>query len=91
MPDPNGSGHVLDHLFACVLKNNIQLAGKVVMELQIEESGRVSRAEALENTTRSESIAACIGGELRLLRFDPGPEGGSVVFKYPFVFKPAQD
>jgi hypothetical protein len=67
------------------------LAGKVVMEFQIEESGRVSRAEAIENTTGSESIAACIGGELLLLRFDPGPEGGSVVFKYPFVFKPAQD
>jgi len=26
-----------------------------------------------------------------LLRFDPGPKGGSVVFKYPFVFNPAQD
>lgn len=67
------------------------LAGKVIMEFQIEESGRVSRAEALENTTGSETVAACIGDELLLLRFDPGPEGGSVVFKYPFVFNPAQD
>ena len=67
------------------------LAGKVTMEFQIEESGRVSRAEALENTTGSETVAACIGDELLLLHFDPGPEAGSVVFKYPFVFNPPQD
>lgn len=73
------------------LPTNPKLFGKVTMEFRIEETGRVSRAEALENTTGSETLAGCIANALTSLRFDPAPQGGAVTFKYPFVFAPAQD
>ncbi|MFW2388839.1 MAG: AgmX/PglI C-terminal domain-containing protein [Polyangiales bacterium] len=73
------------------LPGNRELSGKIVMEFQIEESGRVSRAEALQNTTGSETMEACVANELLILRFDRGPEGGGAVFTYPFVFEPAQE
>jgi TonB family protein len=70
------------------LRNNPSLAGRVMVRFTIEERGTVSGARATENTTGSPAVAACVVNTIRRFRFNPGPEGGSVQFAYPFVFAP---
>ena len=70
------------------LRRNPSLRGKLTVELAIEERGRVAAARALENTTGSPAVADCVMVVLQKLHIDPGPEGGTVRFKYPFIFHP---
>lgn len=70
------------------LRNNPSLSGKVTVQFTIEQRGNVSRATAVENTTGSAGLASCVVGVIRRLRWREGPEGGSVDYRYPFVFAP---
>ena len=70
------------------LRNNPSLAGKVTVTFTIVEQGTVSNARASENTTGSAAVADCVVSTIRRFRFNPGPDGGSVNFSYPFVFAP---
>ena len=64
------------------------LAGRVMVRFTIQERGNVSNATATENSTGSPAVATCVVNTIRRFRFNPGPEGGSVSFAYPFVFAP---
>ncbi len=70
------------------LSRDPSLEGKVTVEFTIVERGTVSGARSVENTTGSPAVASCVVGTVRRFRFNPGPEGGSVSFRYPFVFAP---
>jgi TonB family protein len=70
------------------LRRNPALQGKVVVEFTIEQSGTVSKANATANTTNDPAVAACVVDAVKRFRFNPGPEGGSVTYSYPFVFAP---
>ena len=70
------------------LRRDPTLAGKVTVRFTIVERGTVSNATATENTTGSPAVANCVVAAIRRFRFNPGPEGGSVDFSYPFVFAP---
>ncbi len=70
------------------LRRNPTLAGKVTVQFTIVERGTVSAARASENTTGSPAVANCVVRTVRRFRFNPGPDGGSVQFRYPFVFAP---
>jgi len=70
------------------LRRNPTLAGKVTVQFTIVERGTVSGAHATENTTGSPAVASCVVDTISRFRFNPGPEGGSVNFSYPFVFAP---
>lgn len=70
------------------LRRNPTLQGKVTVQFTIVERGTVSQARATENTTGSPAVANCVVSTVRRFRFNPGPEGGSVSFSYPFVFAP---
>ena len=70
------------------LRRNPTLAGKVTVRFTIVEAGTVSAASATENTTGSPAVASCVVSTIRRFRFNPGPDGGSVDFSYPFVFAP---
>jgi TonB family protein len=70
------------------LRKNPTLAGKVAVQFTIEERGNVTGARATENTTGSDAVASCVVSTIARFRFNPGPEGGSVAFSYPFVFAP---
>jgi TonB family protein len=70
------------------LTRNPSLAGKVTVQFTIQERGNVTGARAAVNTTGSSAVAQCVTGIISRLRFNPGPEGGSVQFSYPFVFAP---
>jgi len=70
------------------LRRNPGLAGKVTVTFTIEQRGNVTGARATENTTGSPAVADCVTRTIRRFRFNPGPDGGSVTFRYPFVFQP---
>ncbi len=70
------------------LRNNPTLAGRVLVRFTIQPTGTVSGASAVENTTGSPAVASCVVSTISRFRFNPGPEGGSVTYSYPFVFAP---
>jgi TonB family protein len=70
------------------LRRNPSLQGKVVVEFTIEQTGTVSKATATANTTNDPAVASCVVDTVKRFRFNPGPEGGSVTYSYPFVFAP---
>jgi TonB family protein len=70
------------------LRRNPTLQGKITVEFTIEQSGTISKANATANTMNDPAVAACIVDALKRIRFNPGPEGGSVTYSYPFVFAP---
>lgn len=68
------------------LRNNPTLGGRVVARFTIQPTGTVSGASATQNTTGSPAVEQCVISVIRALRFNPGPEGGSVNYSFPFVF-----
>lgn len=70
------------------LRKNPSLSGKVTVTFTIQERGNVTDARATENTTGSPAVADCVTRAISRFRFNPGPDGGSVTFRYPFVFQP---
>jgi TonB family protein len=70
------------------LRKNPNLSGKVTVTFTIQERGNVTNARASENTTGSPAVADCVTRTISRFRFNPGPDGGSVTFRYPFVFQP---
>ena len=70
------------------LRKNPNLSGKVTVTFTIQERGNVTDAKASENTTGSPAVADCVTRTISRFRFNPGPDGGSVTFRYPFVFQP---
>jgi TonB family protein len=71
------------------LRRNPGLQGKVTVEFTIEMSGTVSKASATANTTNDPAVAKCVVDAVSRFRFNPGPQGGSVTYSYPFVFAPS--
>lgn len=70
------------------LRRNPSLAGKVTVEFTIQPRGNVTDAKVAANTTGDDSVAQCVMETVQRFRFNPGPEGGSVSYSYPFVFAP---
>jgi TonB family protein len=70
------------------LRKNPTLAGKVTIEFTIEVRGNVSGVKVADNTTGEKAVGDCVANAISNFRFNPGPEGGSVSFSYPFVFAP---
>lgn len=70
------------------LRNAIEPAGKIIMQFTILENGDVEYVQPTENTTGSDTLASCVATAIDRLEFSPGPVGGSVVHRYPFVFSP---
>ena len=67
------------------LKSDPDVAGKVVIQFTIEESGRVSGAKVLNDSTGEPRIGQCVANVISRFKF-PQPVGGSVTASYPFVF-----
>ncbi|MBX7190892.1 MAG: TonB family protein [Sandaracinaceae bacterium] len=70
------------------LRQNPTLQGRVAISMTIQESGSVSNVRAAENSTGSDAVASCVVRVVQGFRFNPGPEGGSVSYTFPFVFEP---
>lgn len=70
------------------LRQQPTLQGRVAVSLTIQESGSVTNVRATENSTGSDAVASCVVRVVQGFRFNPGPEGGSVTYSFPFVFEP---
>jgi len=70
------------------LKRNPTLSGKVTIEFTIQPQGNVTGVKVAQNTTTDDNVGTCVKNAVAGFRFNPGPEGGSVSFSYPFVFAP---
>lgn len=70
------------------LRRNPTLAGKVTVQFTIQPRGNVTGISVTTNTTGDSQLGACVTSTISRFRFNPGPEGGSVTFSYPFVFAP---
>jgi TonB family protein len=70
------------------LRRNPTLAGKVTIEFTIQPRGNVTDVHVKENSTGDSAVATCVANTVGTFRFNPGPEGGSVTYAYPFVFAP---
>ena len=68
------------------LQRSPDLYGKIVLEWDIEEAGRVSRVVAKSNALGNDNVANCIMSRLKTWKFPDPPKDqvGRVVF--PFVF-----
>ena len=68
------------------LRRDPHFAGRVKVEFTIETTGAVRNVRATENTTNDSAVGACVTGVVSRFRWNPGPEGGSLTFSYPFEF-----
>jgi len=72
----------LKYCYESELRNNQDLAGRVVVEWSIS-GGKVSSVVIAQNTTGSAALASCIEAKVKRWTFD-GVE--DVETKFPFVF-----
>lgn len=71
------------------LRSNVRLSGKLVFKITIGANGRVQQAEIEVDTVGDEIFAKAVLRILRRMRFPKPAGGGSVVIKYPLIFKPS--
>ncbi len=69
------------------LASNPKLSGQVKVQFVINTMGRVSSVAIAASSLNHPGTEACIKAAVRRWRF-PKPEGGIVVVRYPFNFKP---
>lgn len=78
----------LPHLRYCYesrLKERSELAGKVMIDMEIGRDGEIHSLELLSNTLDDEEMTRCLDDEIRTWLF-PQPPAGVVKVRYPLVF-----
>jgi TonB family protein len=68
------------------LNKNYGLAGKLSVRFTIGTSGRVTKASVESDSLGDPAVAECVVSKFKSFVFTP-PEGGSVEYVYPLVFK----
>jgi TonB family protein len=68
------------------LARDPSLQGTVNIEFRLIPEGSVVDVMVLENTV-SPAVGACVASVIDALHFSPGPVGGSILYRYPFVFE----
>lgn len=69
------------------LKKNPELAGRVVINFIISESGDVISSKVLRTTLGNAEVENCVAEQIKKIKF-PAPKGGGIVIvTYPFTFK----
>lgn len=68
------------------LNKNPDLYGKIVLEWEFSEGGRVTAARPVSDSTGTSEVASCIIGRLKTWTFPEPPPDQRAVVRYPFVF-----
>ncbi|MEO0336811.1 MAG: AgmX/PglI C-terminal domain-containing protein, partial [Pseudomonadota bacterium] len=68
------------------LQRRPNMYGKLVLQWNIEEKGKVTEAKVKSNSLGSNKVASCIISRLRTWRFPEPPPGTIGQVSYPFVF-----
>jgi pSer/pThr/pTyr-binding forkhead associated (FHA) protein len=69
------------------LNRNPDLQGKIVLEWDIGERGRVMRGKVSSNDMGNKAVGECILDRLKTLTFPEPPTANEVTVSYPFFFK----
>ena len=72
------------------LPQHPDIHGRIVVQLTILEDGSTRGVRIIEAAPGMEAVGACITPVVEAFHFDPGPEGGSVTYSFPFVFEVQQ-
>lgn len=68
------------------IKRNPNLAGKVVLEWDVDDTGAVKRALVKSSTLNDAATETCMIDKLKATRFTPAPKGVTTNIIYPFIF-----
>lgn len=82
----------LPAILACYeqgLARRPELAGKVTVSFQIEETGSVSSSSA--SGLGDAQVESCVAKAIEEVQFPPGEDRGIIVVSYPFTLKPKPD
>jgi len=71
------------------LNVNAKLSGKLSIKFTISESGRVTKATIITDEIKDPSVTSCVLEKVKSITFAK-PQGGSVEFIFPFVFKSSE-
>ncbi len=80
---------ILNQIKSCYerqLRTDSSLEGKVVIEFQIVDQGRVQSAKTSTTTLKNAAVEQCVAARIREARFPEPPTGTVAVVYYPFVF-----
>jgi hypothetical protein len=72
------------------LRVRSDLEGKIVIQFEIVEQGRVRTARAKSSTMNDPTVESCVAARIRAARFPEPPTGTIAVIDYPFVFNKQQ-
>ena len=80
---------ILSQIKSCYerqLRSNSSLEGKVIIQFEIIEQGRVRTAKAKSTTMNDATVESCVAARIKEARFPEPPAGTVAVVDYPFVF-----
>ncbi|MBR4489411.1 AgmX/PglI C-terminal domain-containing protein [bacterium] len=83
----NVSKAAIKRCYDKALTSNPMLKGKMSVKITINEQGRVSNTEVVDDSLKDAEVAKCVKGVIGRLRF-PKPAGGSATVTFPFAFDP---
>ncbi len=63
------------------------LKGKLVLEWQIIEGGKVEKARVVSSELKNPGVEKCVMGVLKGIKFNPPSKDQIAVVSFPFVFK----
>jgi len=78
----------LEGIYADALRRNGDLRGSLMVRFRIDPSGKIERAESVEESIRDAAFVNAVLGKVRRWTFEP-PAGRTVEVLYPFVFVPS--
>lgn len=80
---------ILNQIKSCYerqLRVNSSLEGKVVIQFEIMDQGRVRTAKTKSSTLSDSTVESCVAARIKEARFPEPPQGVIAVVDYPFVF-----
>lgn len=80
---------ILNQIKSCYerqLRETRGLEGKIVIQFEIMEQGRVRSAITKSSTMGNKTVESCVAARIRDARFPEPPTGTIAVIDYPFVF-----
>jgi hypothetical protein len=79
----------LKNCYEKALKKNENLEGKISVKFVISTNGRVTSVDATKDSMGDAGVTACVLDKFKGFTFEK-PEGGSVTYVFPLVFKAAK-
>lgn len=83
----NVSRAAIKRCYDKALTSNPLLKGKLSVKITINDQGRVSSTEVVDDSLHDAEVTKCVKGVIGRLRF-PKPAGGTATVTFPFAFDP---